>query len=441
MGENRSIMKNFWMFALPSMLGQLLNSLFIIVDGFFIGQNLGDTGLAAINVAWPVVALIQATSMAIGTGGAVQLAIDVGRDDLSAAGKARAHSIFMLVCSAVLLGSGFYLTYPILLPLLGANEVLYPLTAEYIRVVCICAACQVFTIGVMPLLRGIGRTFSAMSLTILGLVGNIFLDWLFIQHFNWGMQGVALATAMSQGVCGFLGLALLMSRKGWYGKKEPFRPELRQVSRILRLGLPSFGLTISTSILILLNNLQALRYGGTQGVAVYAVLSYVLGSVLPLVSGVGDGIQPLLGNAYGAQRWKDITKLRRMGFSLAVGASLLCSLGCFIFRHQLPLIFGASTAAAAEIAGALWTLSVAFPFMAAVRFSCSYFCALGQSRESSLLAYGEPLAAQPFFLFLLPLFWELDGVWLSYPAAMLSMTLLTGVLLHRHQKFPVAHQE
>ena len=79
MKSPHSITEKFWLFALPSMLGQLLNSLFIIVDGFFIGQNLGDAGLAAINVAWPAVALIQAVSMAIGTGGAVQISIDIGR--------------------------------------------------------------------------------------------------------------------------------------------------------------------------------------------------------------------------------------------------------------------------------------------------------------------------------------------------------------------------
>ncbi len=433
---SRDIGKNFWLFALPSMLAQLLNSLFIIVDGFFIGQNLGDTGLAAINVAWPMVAFIQAVSMAIGTGGAVQLSIDMGREDLSSAKKARDHAVLMLVGAAIMVGVGFFLTYPVVLPLLGANAELYPLTAEYIRVVCVFAACQVFTTGIMPLLRGAGRTMAAMCLTILGLVGNIFLDWLFIHHFSWGMRGVALATAMSQGICGFLGLVLLMTDRSWSTHSSGFRPERRQMFRILHLGCSAFGMTISTSILILLNNLQALRYGGTQGVAVYAVLSYILGSVIPLVSGVGDGIQTLFGNAYGAQDFETIQQLRRRGSSLAIGTALLCSLGCWLLRAQLPLVFGASAAAAAEISGAMWTLVLAFPFMASVRFCCSYFCALGRPTESSILAYCEPLAAQPLFLFLLPLIWQLSGVWISYPAAVISMTALALWLLRRASIIP-----
>lgn len=435
MRKPQSVGKKFWLFALPSMLAQLLNSLFIIVDGFFVGQNLGDIGLAAINVAWPLVALIQAISAAIGTGGAVQLSIAIGRCEVQAAQKAKQHALFMLFGAALLMGCGLFYTYPWLLPRLGANAELYPLTAEYIQVVCVCTLCQVLTTGLMPLLRGSGRALAAMSLTIGGLLGNIFLDWLFIQHYHWGIQGVALATALSQGICSLLGLLCLFFHRADPLRLRGFRPELRQMGQLLKLGSSAFGLTISTSILILLNNLQALRYGDTEGVAVYAVLSYVLGSVIPLVSGVGDGIQPLLGNAYGAQDWGIIYRLRRMGLSLAVATALLCSLACWFLRAQLPLVFGAGPDAAEAIAGAMWTLVLAFPLMAAVRFSCSYFCALGQPRESSILAYGEPLAAQPFFLFLLPLIWGLDGVWISYPAAIIVMSALAFLLLYRHQKF------
>lgn len=424
----------FWRFALPSMLAQLLNSLFIIVDGFFIGQNMGDAGLAAINVAWPMVALIQAISMAIGTGAAVRLAIDVGRGDLESAQKARGHAIFMLAAVTLLLGLGFYLNYPWILPLLGANEELYPLTVEYIRVVCIFSGCQIFTTGLLPLLRGSGRNIAAMLLTVLGLLCNIWLDWLFIHRCHWGMAGAALATALAQGACALPCVFLLMKHKKFSAGTQKFRLEPKRMVGILYYGISTFGLSISSSILILFGNLQALRYGGTQGVAVYAVLSYILGSVIPLVSGVGDGIQPLLGNAYGAMDWDSIAKLRRKGLALAVGTSLACSVICWIFREQLPTLFGASEEGIAECAGAMWTLVVAFPFMAAVRFWCSYFCALGIPTASSALAYGEPLIVQPIFLFMLPLFMDLQGVWVSYPVAVVVMAGIAWWLLLTHRR-------
>lgn len=82
----------------------------------------------------------------------------------------------------------------------------------------------------------------------------------------------------------------------------------------------------------------------------------------------------------------------------------------------------------------MWTIVVAFPLVALVRFSCSYFCALGMPRASSILAYGEPLIAQPLFLYLLPVFWNLEGVWISYPTALLLMTVVVFCLLGIHRK-------
>ena len=111
MESGKNYAGKFWRFALPSMLSQLLNSLFIIVDGFYIGQNMGDAGLAAINVAWPMVAVIQSVSMAIGTGGAVLLAINVGRKDEISAKKAQNLSVFMLAAASLIFGLGFYFLY------------------------------------------------------------------------------------------------------------------------------------------------------------------------------------------------------------------------------------------------------------------------------------------------------------------------------------------
>ena len=432
MAQEKSYQGKFWQYALPSMLSQLLNSLFIIVDGFYIGQNMGDAGLAAINVAWPMVALMQAVSMAIGTGGAVLLAINTGRKDPESAQKAQNDALFLLAAASILFGLGFYISYPWILPHLGANQELYPLAADYMKVVCIFSACQVMTTGLLPLLRGAGKTMEAMVLTVLGLLGNIYLDWLFIHRYHWGMAGAALATAISQGICGVPCLLILVLRKHPEVSLWPLEP--KRMLAIGYFGFSAFGLTISSSVLILMGNLQALRYGGTRGVAVYAILSYVLGSVIPLVSGVGEGIQPLLGNAFGAYDWKAIAALRKKGLLLATATSLLCSFACWGFRKELPVLFGASPEAAAEGMNAMWTIAAAFPLMAVVRFSCSYFCALGMPGASSILAYGEPLAAQPLFLYLLPVFFGLDGVWLSYPAAMILMTSAVAVLLTGHRK-------
>lgn len=427
-----AIRGQFWRYALPSMFSQLLNSCFIIVDGLFIGRNLGDAGLAAINVAWPIVALIQAVSLAVGTGGAVRLATALGKGDEDEALTARGNAVLLLAASAVALGVGLGLTYPYILPLIGANEELYPLAAAYIRVVCLLTVCQVFATGLLPLVRSAGRTLAAMTVTVGGLLGNIFLDWLFIQRFQWGLPGAALATGMSQGACALAALPLLLAHKGWPLRLGQFAPCKRMIKGILHYAVSPFGLSISTSAILLITNLRALRYGGTQGVAVYAVLSYVLGSIIPLISGVGDGLQPLVSYARGARDWQGLCHLRRKGLALAVAVAVISGVACFALREVLPAVFGASPEAAAQGAAAMWTLTLACPFVAVVRFSCSYFCAVGEPLAGGILAYGEPLGAQPLFLFTLPLWLQLEGVWVAYPAAVMLTAAVAVVLTRRH---------
>ena len=427
-----AIRGQFWRYALPSMFSQLLNSCFIIVDGLFIGQNLGDAGLAAINVAWPIVALIQAVSLAVGIGGAVRLATALGKGDEAEALTARGSTVMLLAVCAAVLGVGLGLTYPYILPAIGANEELYPLAAAYIRVVCLLAVCQVFATGLLPLVRSAGRTLGVMTVTVGGLLGNIFLDWLFIQRFQWGLPGAALATGLSQGACALAALPLLLAHKGWPLRLGQFAPCKRMIKGILHYAVSPFGLSISTSAILLITNLRALRYGGTQGVAVYAVLSYVLGSIIPLISGVGDGLQPLVSYARGARDWQGLCHLRRKGLALAVAVAVISGVACFALREVLPAVFGASPEAAAQGAAAMWTLTLACPFVAVVRFSCSYFCAVGEPLAGGILAYGEPLGAQPLFLFTLPLWLQLEGVWVAYPAAVMLTAAVAVVLTRRH---------
>ena len=426
--------RKFFYYALPSVLSQLLNSCFIIVDGFFIGQNLGDVGLAAINVAWPITSLIQSASLAIGVGGSVRMAMALGQNDMQQARKARGNALFTLVIAAVILSVGLYFLSPYILPLIGANEDLYPLSLEYIEVVCLLAAGQIINTGVLPLLRGSHQTVKAMMYTVVGLISNIVLDWLFIQEFHWGLGGAAFATALSHILCALISVPTLLFQKKMSATLREFIPDFGVIKGIIHFGIAPFGLSLSTSVIMLVANVRALAYGGTQGVAIYAVLSYVLGAVIPLATGVGDGIQPLLSYAKGAGNWHELAKLRKWGLMMVLSVALGCSLITWVGRYQLPLLFGASAEAAVKGAGAMWTLCLAYPFMGVVRFCSSYFCAVGQPLASGILAYGEPLVAQPVALFALPLFMQLTGVWVAYPAAVIVMAGVALFLLYQQME-------
>ena len=432
MRQDQPLERQFFHFVLPSMASQLLCGFFVVVDGFFIGRNMGDTGLAAINVAWPLVQVLLAVGMALGVGGSVCAATALGAGDEAAARRAVGNTLTALAVASVVIGVGFYFLHPFLLPYMGADESLIPPASEYLRVVCALAFTQIFSNGLVPLLRGTGRSVTAMAVMILGLVANIFLDWLFIERFQWGLWGAAVATMAAQGGCMAVALPLVLTGRTAAPRAADLRPRGALLRQIGRLGASPFGLSLSTSIVLLLNNIQAQRYGGTAAVAVYAILSYVTGSVLPLITGVGDGAQPLVSYANGARDRTALAHLRRKGLATAVGAGAVCSLLCLAGREMLPVLFGAGPATVPAAAAALWYLVVSFPLVGLARFACSYFCAVSHARASALLAYGEPLVIQPLFLFLLPAAGlGLQGVWAAYPATALVIGAAALALLRR----------
>lgn len=416
----------FWRYVLPSMASQMLTGFFIIVDGFFIGQRMGDVGLAAVNILWPIAAVIQATGLGLGSGGSVLLASALGAQDEAKAMRARGNALLCLGLASVFLTVTLWFSYPALLRWLGAEGDLYAPAEEYVQVIILCCAAQVLNSGVNPLLRGAGRTFLAMAGMVMGLLCNIFLDWLFIMPLNWGMRGAALATVLAQLLSALFQLTCLVLHKQHPMRIVQFIPSASLLRRLVFTGLSPFGLSLSASILILFNNWQCLRWGGQSAVATYAILSYLLGSLQPLLTGIGEGMQPLCSYCRGAGDAAGLRRLLWRGLRLVILFSTVLCAASILLRRWIPPLFGASEATAAGADFAIICAALSLPLWGVVRLFSSYFYATHQTKRSLLFIFGDPLVISPLCLYLLPLFAGLDGVWLAAPSAQL---ILVAVLI------------
>lgn len=419
----------FWRYVLPSMASQMLTGFFIIVDGFFIGQRMGDVGLAAVNILWPIAAVIQATGLGLGSGGSVLLASALGAQDEAKAMRARGNALLCLGLASVFLTVTLWFSYPALLRWLGAEGDLYAPAEEYVQVIILCCAAQVLNSGVNPLLRGAGRTFLAMAGMVMGLLCNIFLDWLFIMPLNWGMRGAALATVLAQLLSALFQLTCLVLHKQHPMRIVQFIPSASLLRRLVFTGLSPFGLSLSASILILFNNWQCLRWGGQSAVATYAILSYLLGSLQPLLTGIGEGMQPLCSYCRGAGDAAGLRRLLWRGLRLVILFSTVLCAASILLRRWIPPLFGASEATAAGADFAIICAALSLPLWGVVRLFSSYFYATHQTKRSLLFIFGDPLVISPLCLYLLPLFAGLYGVWLAAPAAQLILVaVLAGSL-------------
>ena len=171
-----------------------------LLTAFFVGNALGDNALAAINVAYPMTAFMQAAGTGLGMGGAVQYAIHRSSDNMENSRRFFGAASILLLGTGVFLTILFLLTGPSLLRVFGAEGEILRLGEEYIRFVSYGAVFQVLGTGIVPFIRNMDGTVTAMAAMCAGFVTNILLDYLFVWVFPYGMMGAAVATVVGQAV-------------------------------------------------------------------------------------------------------------------------------------------------------------------------------------------------------------------------------------------------
>lgn len=417
------MLKTFLKFVLPSMLAFAFSGVYAIVDGFFVGRNIGDAGLAAINIAYPITALIQAVGTGIGMGGAIYFSINKGRQDEKRASGYAGNTMVYLLFACILLTIFLACVHYPALELFGAEGEILTLANEYIRVIIVGTTFQLLSTGLVPLLRNHGKAIFAMGCMVAGFVTNIVLDYLFIAVLPFGMAGAAWATIIGQAVTMVPCLLVLFSKK-YRLPREAFKPQFGILKEIISTGISPFGLTLSPNIVLLIMNKTAMLYGGTLVVASYAVISYVSCVVQLLLQGVGDGSQPLLSRYIGEKNVKSAGTVCKMAYILAAVVALLCGGVMIALRYVIPPFFGASPQVTEAAAEALPVFAAGFLFIAFLRVTTSYFYASGKNRFAYILVYGEPALLFLLLTFVFPRFWGLTGVWISVPV---TQMLLSGI--------------
>ena len=410
--------KPFAACVFPAVFAFALSGIYAIVDGFFVGRSIGDTGLSAINIAYPVTALIQAAGTGTGMGGAVMYSVRLAEKRDSEAENFMKGVFFYLALTGILLTVILFpLTDP-LLSLMGADGELMKPGREYLSVIVLGSVFQVFGTGVVPLIRNQGKSVQAMYCMIGGFVTNIFLDYLFVWVLRLGMAGAAWASVAGQAVTMAGGLLCMRGQKIPVGIP---RQALSVFFSIWRIGLAPFGITMCPMISLLLMNRASLQYGGSEGVACYACIAYVITIMYLILQGVGDGSQPLMSRFYGEDNKKEVRLTRTMAAAAVMGVALAVLL--YWCRNGIGVLFGASETVSLAVGTDLYIFLAAVPFLAFLRVTTAGFYATEQTRFSYMIVYGEPIFLA-LLLPVLPAWMGLKGVWWSQTGAQILTALM-----------------
>lgn len=422
--------KRFFSYVLPAMLAFAFTGLYTIVDGFFVGQNIGDLGLAGINIAFPMVAFIQAIGTGIGMGGAIQISTDKGRGSKDSEDKTFGNTLVLLLLSGILMTALMYFLNQPLLVLLGAEGDVLVTASAYLKVIAIGSLFQLCACGFTPLLRNYDQSLLAMYAMICGFVTNILLDWLFVSILKWGVSGAAWATIIGQ-IVTVIPCVWFLFKKCRILSAKCFMFTKSITMNIIKIGLSPFGLTMSPYLVMILINKWAVVYGGEVAVATYAVISYVTSIIFLLLQGVSDGSQPLISLCIGTGELDEALQIRKLAYIFSVIIALVTGVGILLLCRQIPIVFGASESVAAMTQQTLPIFVSGFLFVAFCRVTTSYFYAAQKNISAYIMVYGEPIILLLLLAAVLPQIIKLQGVWISAVTAQLLLALIGFVLVYR----------
>ncbi|MGI6005988.1 MAG: MATE family efflux transporter [Ruminococcus sp.] len=426
----RKEIKTFFKYVIPSILSFALSGVYAIVDGYFVGNSIGDAGLSAINVAYPVVALLQAAGTGIGMGGAVYYSISKAERKEERAMEFMAGSLWLLILSSILLTAVTYILTTPVLQLLGMEGELLSLGEEYIRVIAFGAGLQIVGTGLVPFIRNHGGPFYAMISMIAGFITNIILDYLFVWVLAWGMTGAALATIIGQGIT-MLSALIFLLRHRLFTLRISFSRLGSAVKSIVKIGIAPFGLTMTPNISLIIINRFSIFYGGDKAVATYACIAYIICIVYLILQGVGDGSQPVISRYYGEKKIRQLKEIRKLAYGFGLFLAVVSCVIMFAARDYVGVLFGSSAEVNAEISRIIPIFLSSVPFVAICRVTTASFYATEESVFSYLLTFIEPVLMLILMLILPPMLGGQIMIWWSTVIARVLSAVLALILKNR----------
>mgnify|MGYP004476741491 FL=1 len=435
--ETERVPKLLAQLAIPAVVAQVINLLYNIVDRIYIGHipDIGASALTGVGLFTPILMLLNAFAMLAGSGGTPRAAIAMGQQDQKGAEKTMGNCFALLLMLAVVLTTTGYIFAPQLLRMFGASDVTLPYAVAYARIYILGSVFVLLVMGMNPFITTQGFAKISMMTTVIGAVINIILDPIFIFALGMGVRGAALATVLSQAVGAVWILRFLSGKKTiLHLRKENVRLEKDVIMPCLALGISTFVMLSTESILSISFTSSLARYGGDIAVGAMTIITSISQLVSMPLQGICQGGQPIISYNYGAHNEKRVKEAFFTQFKVCVSFSV----ACWIIILLVPQIFAGMFSGNAELVQyTSWALRIymAGIFSQGFQICCQQsFVALGQAKISLFLACLRKLILLIPLIFLLPVFLEnkVFAVFLAEPVSdILAATVTTIVFLNK----------
>lgn len=422
-------------FTFPSIVMMVFTSIYGVVDGFFVSNFAGKTPFAAINLIMPFVMILGGMGFMIGTGGTATVSRVLGEGDRERANRYFSMMIYLtLGLGAVLSVIGVVFMRPVSV-LLGATPEMLDDCVLYGRIV------TGFTVTFMlqnvfqSLLIAAQKPKLGLAITVAAGVTNMVLDALFVGVFRWGVAGAAIATGISQSVGGVLPLLYFMRPNSSLLRLVPTKLDARVLLGACGNGSSELMSNISSSIVSMIYNFQLLKYIGENGISAYGVLMYVQFIFIAIFVGYSIGSAPIVGYHYGAGNHAELKNMLRKSVILMGGSGVVLAALAFFLAAPLARIFVGYDAELLQLTiHAFQLFSLAFLLAGFNIFASSFFTALSNGAVSAAISFLRTLVFQTSSVLLLPLLFDVEGIWWSISAAELCAFVISVAFLFAKRK-------
>ncbi len=434
-----SVSKLLFQYAMPAIIAMTASSVLNIVDRIFIGQGVGPLAISGLATTLPFMNLSAAFGAMVGVGAGAVISIRLGQGNYDTAKRVLGNTVTLNIIIGVAFAAGCWLVLDKLLVWFGASSNTLPYAREYMEVLLLANVISHSYFGLNNVLRAMGHPTQAMMCTILAVGLNCLLDPLFIYVLHWGIRGAAIATVLAQTASLVWQFFVLSNpQEALHLQRGIYRMSGTIVWQIIAIGMSPFLMNCFACIVVLFINTGMRKYGdmlpiengGDMAIAAYGIVNSVIFFFLMIVMGINQGMQPIAGYNWGARQNSRVWQVLR--YALFV-ATCITTVG-FLIGELIPeLVIRMFTNDRNIIAIATRGFRIdvlVFPIVGAQMVIGNFFQNIGHAGKSIL----QSVTRQALFLvpglYLLPLFWGLDGVWAAIPISdTLSFGVAVGMLI------------
>lgn len=430
--EHGNIGKLLFTFALPAIIATTATSCYNVIDRMFIGNGVGAIALAGLGLTLPIMNLATAFGTLVGAGSGALVSIRIGE-------KKRADAT-QILCNALLLNIVISILFTVvvlaflnpILILFGADQETLPYAREFLQIILLGNIFTHILFGLNSIMRASGYPVKAMLSILITVVCNVILAPVFIFVLRWGIRGAATATVISQfiGMCWVL--AHFIRKKSYiHFEKAGMHIDLKMVRDVFAIGLSPFCIHVCTSLVTIFMNWRLKEYGGNLAIASYGIIASIQSLVITMVLGMTHGMQPIVGFNFGAKHPERVRKTYWLTVVFATAACTLSFAAILVFPRSITSAFTNDAALIDETAHAMKLCSLMMCVTGFQVVTSNFFQSIGKAKVSIFLSLLRQLIFLIPSIIILPLFGQLNGVWMAIPAADLCAFIVTAIVLRR----------